>query len=163
MEKKSIEKLGIPKTSFQIGYRDKDGSNELELKILARKINEIVDILNSQLFEAKLIIPGIGESEPKEEKEEDHSWYKPEIRELIRKNLSKIHLKIGNSYGIDVSHLHKMISEYAEQQRNEAREIAVRMVLAGLIIRCEIEKKGMVSLEFLKSVDPQKLLKTDRD
>jgi len=98
-----------------------------------------------------------------EKKEEDRSWYKPEIRELIRKNLSKIHLKIGNSYGIDVSHLHKMISEYAEQQRNEAREIAVRMVLAGLIIRCEIEKKDMVSLEFLKSVDPEKLLKTDRD
>ena len=95
--------------------------------------------------------------------DDNYDWYKPEIRELIRENLTKIHIRMGNSYGIDVSHLHKMISEYAEQQRNEAREIAVRMVLAGLIMRCEVEKKDMVSLEFLKSVDPQKLLKTDRD
>ena len=220
MEKKGVEKLGIPKINFKIGYRDEDGSNELELKILARKINEIVDILNSQLFEAKLIMSGIRGSETKEEKEikdvhwvckdcglkygnhdirgvatwhtetceickrsksvteirdfgylkedamkedDNYDWYKPEIRELIRENLTKIHIRMGNSYGIDVSHLHKMISEYAEQQRNEAREIAVRMVLAGLIMRCEVEKKDMVSLEFLKSVDPQKLLKTDRD
>lgn len=94
---------------------------------------------------------------------EKKDWYKVEIRELIRKNLDRIHRKVGGSYGIDVSFLHKMISEYAEQQRNEAREIAVRMVLASLIIRCEIEKKDMVSLEFLKSVDPEKLLKTDRE
>jgi len=46
MEKKVIEKLGIPKVKFKIGYREKDGSNELELKIIAEKINEIIDVIN---------------------------------------------------------------------------------------------------------------------
>jgi len=92
-------------------------------------------------------------------KEEDCDWYKPEIRELIRKNLNKIHVKVGNSYGIDVSYLHKMISEYSEQRRN----VAVRMVLAGLILRCKVDGKDSVSLKFLESIDPEKLLKTDRD
>lgn len=54
--------------------------------------------------------------------EKKESWYKVEIRELIRKNLDKIHRKVGDSYGIDVSFLHKMISEYAEQELDKARE-----------------------------------------
>ncbi len=91
-------------------------------------------------------------------KNENFDWYKTEIRELIRKNLNKIHVKVGDSYGIDVSYLHKMISEYAEKERDEAREVTVRMVLAGLIMRCEIEEKDSVSLEFLKEVKPEKLL-----
>lgn len=49
-------------------------------------------------------------------------WYKVEIRELIRKNLGKIHRKVGDSYGIDVSYLHKMISDYATQELSKARE-----------------------------------------
>jgi len=49
-------------------------------------------------------------------------WYKVEIRELIRKNLGKIHRKVGDSYGIDVSFLHKMISDYATQELSKARE-----------------------------------------
>lgn len=53
---------------------------------------------------------------------ETKDWYKVEIRELIRKNLSKIHRKVGDSYGIDVSFLHKVISEYTEQELDKARE-----------------------------------------
>ena len=53
---------------------------------------------------------------------EKKDWYKVEIRELIRKNLGKIHRKVGDSYGIDVSFLHKMISEYTEQELDKARE-----------------------------------------
>ena len=52
----------------------------------------------------------------------EKDWYKVEIRELIRKNLDKIHRKIGDSYGIDVSFLHKMISEYTQQELSKARE-----------------------------------------
>jgi len=54
--------------------------------------------------------------------EEKKDWYKVEIRELIRKNLGKIHRKVGDSYGIDVSYLHKMISDYATQELDKARE-----------------------------------------
>lgn len=221
MKSGKVEKLGIPKINFKIGYSDSDGNNELELKIIARKINEIIDILNGQLSEQKPVIPttGVKLLEAKKnknivkskdvhwvckdcglkygnhgikgiatwhmdtcdickrsksvteirdfghlkEEENDNDWYKPEIRELIRENLDKIHLKIGDSYGIDVTYLHRMISEYAEEQRKEARDIAVRMVLVGLILRCEVEKKDSISLEFLKSIDPEKLLKTDRN
>ena len=53
---------------------------------------------------------------------EKKGWYKVEIRELIRKNLDKIHIKMGDSYGIDVSFLHKMISEYTQQELSKARE-----------------------------------------
>ena len=54
--------------------------------------------------------------------EKKKDWYKVEIRELIRKNLGKIHRKVGDSYGIDVSYLHKMISDYATQELSKARE-----------------------------------------
>jgi hypothetical protein len=53
---------------------------------------------------------------------ETKEWYKVEIRELIRKNLDKIHRKVGDSYGIDVSFLHKMISEYVDQEIEKARK-----------------------------------------
>jgi len=57
---------------------------------------------------------------------ETKEWYKVEIRELIRKNLDKIHRKVGDSYGIDVSFLHKMISEYVDQELDKAREEGLR-------------------------------------
>ena len=59
---------------------------------------------------------------------EKKDWYKVEIRELIRKNLGKIHRKVGDSYGIDVSFLHKMISEYTEQELDKAREEVLQRV-----------------------------------
>ncbi len=63
---------------------------------------------------------------------EEKDWYKVEIRELIRKNLGKIHRKVGDSYGIDVSYLHKMISDYATQELSKAREEGKREVLEDM-------------------------------
>ena len=59
---------------------------------------------------------------------ETKEWYKVEIRELIRKNLDKIHRKVGDSYGIDVSFLHKMISEYVDQELDKAREEKIQNI-----------------------------------
>jgi len=53
---------------------------------------------------------------------EKKDWYKVEIRELIRKNLNKIHVKIGDLDGIDVFFLHKMISEYVNKEIEKARK-----------------------------------------
>lgn len=68
-------------------------------------------------------------------------WYKVEIRELIRKNLDKIHIKMGDSYGIDVSYLHKMISDYVTQELSKARE-EVLSELLGKITNYNIEEAG---------------------
>lgn len=46
MEK--IEKLKIPDVRHQIGLREADGSNLIELKMVGEKINEVIDRLNEQ-------------------------------------------------------------------------------------------------------------------
>ena len=54
MEK--IEKLEIPDTNAIIGLADRDGK-EIEIKAIGRKINEIIDVLNSWIFQPTLVIP----------------------------------------------------------------------------------------------------------
>lgn len=51
---KKIEKLKIPNVKHQIGLRELDGSNFIELKMVGEKINEIIDRLNEQSEERTL-------------------------------------------------------------------------------------------------------------
>ena len=88
---------------------------------------------------------------------ETKEWYKVEIRELIRKNLDKIHRKVGDSYGIDVSFLHKMISEYVDQEldkaREEGREEGINAVLFPKFKRDKngtLKREGWVNTSKLK-------------
>ena len=152
---KKIEKLEIPDTNAVIGLADRDGK-EIEIKAIGRKINEIIDILNSRLFEPIITVHNQSQKQPEKQEEWErelrftygHLYYQNEEGEFCQ---------IVNEIDDLIDFISQLLSESKEKAKIEVLE---KVLEKKTNYEIEREEHGYrVTLEYVLADDIKKEIK----